>query len=440
MMRRLCAALFILSALFLAACQASIADDARICRAILPVLNPPGAQIEIVKSFIEQDHVHLDYRVTLEGRTQARFAVCRFAADRSGRRLDGVITEDGAMGAASLLFLQRFYLTSPEALWGEPQDAHPANVPILPVTLALFLQHVLAALPSLAIYALIAASYALIYGLVSRIVFGFGEFAVIGGTATTLMIVAGFISTPIFPVTVVLIGIIMGLAAAAWYGLACEKLVVSPLIGARGLPILIGTLGMTIVLAEFVRLTQGSTGRWITPFLSFPIIVARSADFTVTVTPVALVAAALGLVASLWLVRMMKRSLFGRMWRALADDPLAAALMGVNGRAIVALSFILATALAGLAGVLTTLSFGGVGYALGMILTLKALTAAILGGVGSIRGALWGGVALGLFEAAWSATMPIESRDIAVFGLLALALILRPSGFFGAQDRVVRAV
>jgi branched-subunit amino acid ABC-type transport system permease component len=81
-----------------------------------------------------------------------------------------------------------------------------------------------------------------------------------------------------------------------------------------------------------------------------------------------------------------------------------------------------------------------VGYAQGLALTLKALTAAILGGIGSVRGALWGGVTLGLFEAIWSATMPIETRDIAVYSILALTLILRPSGLFGERARAPHPV
>ncbi|MBU3732027.1 MAG: branched-chain amino acid ABC transporter permease [Beijerinckiaceae bacterium] len=433
MMRRLCAAFCLSVFTLLAACHPFEGDDARICRATLPVLNPPGALIALNKSFLEQGHIHIDYQMMVEGRTRSKFVVCSFETIAGHRRLSSIITDEGALNDASLLFLQRFYLSSPEALWNEPKDAPRTDLPVLPTLFALILQHVLAALPSLAIYGLIAASYAMIYGLVGRILFGFGEFAVIGGTATTLMIVAGLISAPIFPISVVLIGIMMGLAAAAWYGLASEKLIIAPLLEQRGLPILIATMGMTIVLAEFIRLTQGATGRWISPLLSFPVIVARSTDFAVTVTPVALAAAGLGLVAALSLVRLMQRSLFGRMWRALADDPLAAALMGVNGRAILSLSFVLATGLAGLAGVLTTLSFGGVGYAQGMILTLKALTAAIVGGIGSVRGALWGGVILGLFEAFWSATMPIDGRDIAVFGVLAVTLILKPTGFFGER-------
>jgi len=306
--------------------------------------------------------------------------------------------------------------------------------------MALIVQHALAALPSLAIYALIAASYALIYGIVGRILFGFGELAVIGGTATTLSIIAGLIVSPGFAITVSLIGIIMGLAAAAWHGLAAERLVIAPLLHQHGLPILIATTGMTIALAEYIRLSQGQGGRWLSPLLSFPVMVARTATFSVTVTPIAVISALAGFAAALALIRLMKRSTFGQQWRALADDPIAAALCGVDRRVVFTASFLLAAALAGLAGVLTTLSFGGVGYAQGLTLTLKALTAAILGGIGSVRGALWGGVLLGLFEAIWSASMPIESRDIAVFTILALVLILRPGGLFGERAGAPRPV
>jgi branched-chain amino acid transport system permease protein len=434
MMRRLAAAFLLFGVTLLAACHPFSPDDARICRAILPAINPPDATISVTRSSVERGTIHITYQAAAHGRVRTRFIVCQFVERPSlseAHELIRVTTEQGVMNVASLYFLKRFYLTSPEALWNEPQDVGRSNLVTLPATAALAIQHVLAAFPSLAIYALIAASYALIYGLIGRILFGFGEFAVIGGTAATILMVAGIIVSPSFPLTVSLIGIMMGLAAAAWHGLAAERLVIAPLIGRACLPILIATTGLTITLAEYVRLAQGSAGRWLSPLLSFPLAVARSASFSVTVTPIGIVATGLGLCATAALVRVMRVGSFGRAWRALADDRDAAALCGIDARAIFTLAFILATALSGLAGILTALAFGGVGYAQGMTLTLKALTGAILGGIGSVRGAVWGGIALGLFEALWSATMPIESRDIAVYTVLALVLILRPGGFFG---------
>jgi len=442
-MWRLLAALLIAATTLLTACHFSGADDERICRAILPAINPAGTAISVTRSFVEQGTIHINYETTSNGRMRHRFIVCQFGGGSDftrGRDLIAVTTEQGAMSDASLLFLKRFYLSSPEALWNEPSAAKPAALPNLPPSIALIVQHALAALPSLAIYALIAASYALIYGIVGRILFGFGEFAVIGGTAMTLSIVAGLIASPSFAITVSLIGIMMGLVAAAWHGLAAERVLVAPLINRPGLPVLIATTGMAIALAEYVRLSQGQGGRWLSPILSFPVMVARTDSFSVTVTPIALISALAGFAAAFALSRLMKRGRFGKQWRALADDPVAAALCGVDARAVFTLSFLLAAATAGFAGVLTSLSFGGVGYAQGLTLTLKALTAAILGGIGSVRGALWGGVGLGLLEALWSATMPIESRDIAVYSILALVLILRPGGLFGARAGALRLV
>jgi branched-subunit amino acid ABC-type transport system permease component len=140
------------------------------------------------------------------------------------------------------------------------------------------------------------------------------------------------------------------------------------------------------------------------------------------------------------LLAVMRRTAFGRNWRAIADDPLAASLFGVDGRRVFAATFALAAALAGVAGFVMTAYYGGVGYGAGLVLGLKALVAAVLGGIGSVGGALLGGLAIGLAEALWSATMPIESRDIAVFVLLSVVLALRPGGLRGFGDLLPRRV
>ncbi len=136
----------------------------------------------------------------------------------------------------------------------------------------------------------------------------------------------------------------------------------------------------------------------------------------------------------------MRRSAFGRQWRAVADDPRAAALLGVDERRVHARALTLAAALAGLAGVIVTALHGGMGFSGGFALGLKALIAAILGGVGSIGGAALGGLAIAAFEAGWAALMPIEPRDGVVYALLVLVLVMRPGGFFGWRDLTPRRV
>src|SRR5208337_2566036 len=124
----------------------------------------------------------------------------------------------------------------------------------------------------------------------------------------------------------------------------------------------------------------------------------------------------------------------GREWRAYADDPLAAEMLGVSPAAMTARAFVLSGALAGLAGATMTAAYGAVGYGLSATLTLKALAAAIVGGIGSLPGAFVGGLIIGAAEAGWSAAFPIEDRDLAVYALLILFIALRPSGLLGSRE------
>ena len=130
----------------------------------------------------------------------------------------------------------------------------------------------------------------------------------------------------------------------------------------------------------------------------------------------------------------MAATRFGREWRAYADDPLGAQMFGVDPSAIFARTFALACGFAGLAGYVMTMFYGAVGYGEATTLGLKALVAAILGGIGSIPGAFLGGLLIGVFEAIWSAAFPIDYRDVAVYALLAIVLALRPGGILGARE------
>ena len=163
---------------------------------------------------------------------------------------------------------------------------------------------------------------------------------------------------------------------------------------------------------------------------------ARSGDFVAVATPMAFVVSAVALAAGLALVVIFRLSRLGREWRAYADDPLAAEMMGISPAAITVRAFALSGALAGLAGASMTAAFGAVGYGLSATLTLKALTAAIVGGIGSLPGAFLGGLIVGAAETGWSALFPIDYRDIAVYVLLTIFIALRPSGLLGKSEAV----
>ena len=125
------------------------------------------------------------------------------------------------------------------------------------------------------------------------------------------------------------------------------------------------------------------------------------------------------------------RTRFGRSWRAFADDPATAALFGVDGQRLLAATFLLAGLLAGLAGWIVAAYYGNVSHSMGAMLGLKALVAAVVGGIGSVPGAFLGGVCVALIEAVWSAYFDITARDIVVFSLLIVVFVLRPGGLLG---------
>jgi branched-chain amino acid transport system permease protein len=128
----------------------------------------------------------------------------------------------------------------------------------------------------------------------------------------------------------------------------------------------------------------------------------------------------------------MRQSAFGRRWRAVSDDARMAELVGINVQAVVVATFALATAIAGAAGAILTLHYGGTSFHMGTVIGLKALVGAIIGGIGSPAGALVGGVAVGIIETLWSAYHGIVWREAVVLALLAIFLVLRPQGLFGA--------
>ncbi len=412
----------------------------------LPALHEPGSIFEIsrIAPGTTPDTVRIVYRVQEPSRpSRTRFISCRFAGSglAPGRQdLVSVTTEAGTLGDAQLYFLRRFWLATPEAMDLDPGD-RPAQalVPDMPFWAAYALQQSVSGLPQACVYALLAAAYSLVYGLIGRIVFGFGELAALAAYAT-LLVVGMALAGGLGLLAAIALAVPVAVTTGALHGVVVGRLVVSPLAGRGGLPILVATTGLMLVLSEYMRLVQGPALRWVPPFMNRPWAFGRSGDFVVTATPVAMLATAVCLVAGIGLLLLLWRTRFGRAWRAFADDPKMAVLLGVDGRRLFGITFALSAALAGLAGFVVTVHFGGVGYGSGLTVGLKALVAAVLGGVGSVPGALLGGLALGLAEALWSAAMPIDSRDVAVYALLSIVLALRPGGLFGFGDATPRRV
>jgi branched-chain amino acid transport system permease protein len=421
------------STLALAGCSSLLeTDQARLCRMALPALEAPDAHIEIARQIEAADGrgVRIEYRSGAPGNALApHFAQCRFlnpGRPRKSDELAALTTDRGPLEPWRLALLIRYWLATSEARTADPAPLGDVDalVRIAP-SLAYALQQAINAIPLAAIYALLAAAYSLVYGLVGRINLAFGELAAAGGYAAGfgVLLLAGAA-----PFAILGLAMAFAILTASAYGLASARLVFAPLHRASGQQALVASVGLALFLQEFLRLTQGPRLAWVSPMLNEPFAIARAGGFFVTATPIALLVGGFALVAASALMLLMRYSAFGRQWRAYADDPIAATMFGVNPSAIFARTFVLASAMAGLSGFAMTIYFGAVGYGASTTLGLKALIAAILGGVGSIPGAFLGGLLIGLFEAAWSTWFAIDYRDVAVFSLLAIVLTLRPGG------------
>ena len=276
------------------------------------------------------------------------------------------------------------------------------------------------------IYALIALGYTLVYGIIELINFAHGEIYMLG--AFTALLVAGVLTIMGVPTGAILI--VAALAAVVWsaaYGYTLEKVAYKPLRGAPRLSPLISAIGMSIFLQNYVLLAQTSD------YVPFPrllpemefldaIGVMGPSDFLILVT------STLAMIALSLFIRFTK---MGKAMRATAQNRKMALLLGINADRIISLTFIVGSALAALGGVLIASHMGQVNFGIGFLAGLKAFTAAVIGGIGSIPGAMVGGLVLGIAESLTTGYLSGNYEDSLAFGLLILILIFRPDGILG---------
>ena len=302
----------------------------------------------------------------------------------------------------------------------------------------IFTQQLINGLVLGSIYALVALGYTMVYGILELINFAHGEVTMIGAMVALTVIGALVGLNPELPgLIVVLGGVLVAIPACMALGFTIEKVAYRPLRHAPRLAPLITAIGMSIILQNAAMLIWGRQ------YVSFPPLLPHGRHEIlgahITDLQIFIVVLSFSIMAGLWL--LVERTKLGRAMRATAQSKEVAQLMGVNVDRIISATFIIGSALAAIAGVLVSAYYGLAHYYMGFMLGLKAFSAAVLGGIGNIAGAMLGGLLLGVIEALGAGYigdltggfLGSHYQDVFAFFVLIGVLVFRPSGLLGER-------
>jgi inner-membrane translocator len=287
-----------------------------------------------------------------------------------------------------------------------------------------FIEQLINGLRTGSIYALIAIGYTMVYGIAKMINFAHGDIIMVGAYALYFSISVLGLPVPVALVITVIVCAILGVVI--------EKVAYKPLRSAPPLAVLITAIGMSFFLQSASLLIFGSTP---IPFQSVipnvnisvgPVVISSITVVTLIVTAIAMIL----------LTLFVNKTKMGSAMRAVSEDKGAAELMGINVNSTISLTFAIGSALAAVAGVLYICQYQSMKPTLGALPGIKAFVAAVLGGIGSIPGAMLGGILLGLIESVSKAYISTELADAIVFGVLIVVLLFRPSGLLGKKKIV----
>jgi branched-chain amino acid transport system permease protein len=285
------------------------------------------------------------------------------------------------------------------------------------------------------IYGLIAIGYTMVFGIIGMVNFAHGDVfmvsAFIALIAFLLLTTWLGISSVVVALVIVLLVAMLFTSLVNW---TIERIAYRPLRGSFRLAPLISAIGMSIFLSNFVQVAQGPRNKSIPPMFEDVIVLMSGEGYDVAISykQIAVWVVTAALLAAFWFV--VSKTALGRAQRACEQDQRMAALLGINVDRTISITFVIAAALAAVAGTLYLMYYGVVSFADGFVPGVKAFTAAVLGGIGSLPGAVVGGLLIGLIETMWSAYFSTDYKDVAAFSILAITMIFLPQGLLGRPD------
>jgi branched-chain amino acid transport system permease protein len=324
----------------------------------------------------------------------------------------------------------------------KPQDATfrlPGPSPRLSFSLArqrmdYFAQQLINGIVLGSIYGLIAIGYTMVYGIVGMINFAHGDIFMIGGfIALISFLILVSIGLTVVPV-ILLIVLLVSMAITALYGWTVERIAYRPLRHSFRLAPMLSAIGMSFVLTNYSQVAQGARVKPVPPIITGGYTLADQNGFVVRLSNAQIIVVITTIVLLAIFTWLVAKTRLGRDMRACEQDQTMAALLGVDVDRTISMTFVIGAALAAVAGMMYLLYYGLVDFFMGFVAGIKAFTAAVLGGIGSLPGAMLGGLAIGLIETLWSAYFSVEYKDVAAFSILIIVLIFLPTGLLGRPE------
>lgn len=304
-----------------------------------------------------------------------------------------------------------------------------------------FLQQLINGITLGSIYGLIAIGYTMVYGIIGMINFAHGDIFMVGAFIALIVITALGLAVS-SGVGVIILALILVLICAmvisSVYGWTLERLAYRPLRGSFRLAPLITAIGVSIVLQNYIQIAQGARVKPLQPIVTGGHTLMKRVDengeFLVQISNIQIAIIVMTFLLMVIFSLIIAKTSLGRAQRACEQDQKMASLLGINVDKTISTTFVMGAALAAVAGLMFLLYYGVIDFFIGFIAGVKAFTAAVLGGIGSLPGAMLGGLVIGLIETFWSAYFSVEYKDVAAFAMLAVVLIFLPQGLLGKPE------
>jgi len=298
-----------------------------------------------------------------------------------------------------------------------------------------FVQQLINGLTLGSIYGLIAIGYTMVFGIIGMVNFAHGDVFMLSAFIALIffMLISAWLGAGLIVLSLIFVLILAMFFTSLW-NWTIERVAYRPLRGSFRLAPLISAIGMSIFLTNFVQVVQGPRNKPIPPMLNQSILLIDSSTYPVSISykQIAIIVTTVVLLAAFWY--LVQKTPLGRAQRACEQDRKMASLLGIDVDRTISITFVMGAALAAVAGVMYLVLYGVVNFADGFTPGVKAFTAAVLGGIGSLPGAVLGGLLIGLIEVMWSAYFTIDYKDVAAFCILAVVLVFMPSGILGRPE------